>query len=53
MVGRMSHPLCVAKGYLELMKEEGGKEDIDKVIEAIERIERVIQNIIKTGEIKE
>lgn len=47
------NPLCVAKGYLELMKEEGGKEDIDKVIEAIERIERVIQNIIKAGEIKE
>ena len=48
------NPICIAKGFLELAKEEkDGKNKIDKAIKAIERIEKVVENITQKGEIKE
>ncbi|HEC77300.1 MAG TPA: PAS domain S-box protein [Thermoplasmatales archaeon] len=54
---RTSHyffnPICIAKGFLELAKEEDGIDKIDKALKAIDRIEKVVKNIITKGEIKE
>ena len=48
------NPICIAKGFLELAKEEeNGKNKIEKAIKAIERIEKVVKNITQKGEIKE
>ena len=47
------NPLCIAKGYLEMVKKDCRKEEIDKIIEAIERIEKVIKNVVQKGEISE
>jgi len=47
------NPLLIAKGYLDMAKEKCRSEEIDKAINAIERIERVIKNIVKEGEIKD
>ncbi|HEC76018.1 MAG TPA: PAS domain S-box protein, partial [Thermoplasmatales archaeon] len=54
---RTSHyffnPICIAKGFLELAKEEDGIDKIEKALKAIDRIEKVVKNIITKGEIKE
>ncbi len=48
------NPMAIAKGYLEIALEEKNVEDkILKAIEAINRVERVIKNIVTRGEIKE
>ncbi|MBC7128428.1 MAG: MEKHLA domain-containing protein [Thermoplasmatales archaeon] len=47
------NPLVIAKGYLELAKEEDGKDKIEKAIKALERIEKVIKNVTQRGEIVE
>ncbi len=48
------NPIAIAKGYLYLAIEEGdGKEKIEKAIRAIERVEKVIKNITRRGEIVE
>ena len=51
------NPIVIAKGYLEVAKEEENKqrilEAIDKAIDAINRIERVVKNVIEKGEIRE
>ncbi|MCD6447528.1 MAG: PAS domain S-box protein [Thermoplasmata archaeon] len=48
------NPIAIAKGYLSLAIEEGdGKEKIEKAIHAIERVEKVIKNITRRGEIVE
>ena len=57
----MSHyffnPLVIAKGYLDLLMEgeldEKEKENVEKVKEAIGRIEKVVKNIVLEGKIKE
>jgi len=57
----MSHyffnPLVIAKGYLELLieKEEDAekRENIMKAKDAVERIEKVVKNIVTDGTIKE
>ncbi len=51
------NPICIAKGYLQLAME--GEKDteekikIEKVREAIERIEAVVRNIVMNGKISE
>lgn len=51
------NPLCIAKGYLSLFLEkengEGHTEEIRKAIEAIDRIQNVVANIVRRGEIRE
>jgi CheY-like chemotaxis protein len=48
------NPICVAKGYLHFELEgNGGKENIVKALQAIERIEKVVMNIVRDGEIYE
>ena len=48
------NPLAIAKGYLEMAKEDGGDiEKIEKALKAIERIEKVVKNIVTKGEIRE
>ena len=48
------NPLAIAKGYLEIAKEDGEtKEKIEKALKAIERIEKVVKNVVTKGEIRE
>ncbi|HDN50575.1 MAG TPA: PAS domain S-box protein, partial [Thermoplasmatales archaeon] len=48
------NPIAIAKGYLDLALEEGDGEDkIKKAIEAITRVEKVVKNVTKSGEIRE
>ncbi|MCD6512780.1 MAG: PAS domain S-box protein [Thermoplasmata archaeon] len=50
------NPIAIAKGYLELaMEKRDGERDkmLNKVKEAIERIESVVRNIVEKGEIHE
>jgi len=47
------NPILIAKGYLEMVREKCHHEEIEKAIRAIERIENVIKNIVREGEIKE
>ncbi len=48
------NPIAIAKGYLEIAKEDGGDiEKIEKALKAIERIERVVKNVVIRGEIRE
>ncbi len=47
------NPLCIAKGYLQLLTEDRKDDRIEKVLKAIERVESVVRNIISKGEIKE
>ena len=47
------NPLCIAKGYLSLALEENNNKYIIKAIEALKRIEKVILNIVRKGEIKD
>lgn len=47
------NPICIAKGFLILAREEGINGKIQKAIEAIERIEKVVKNIIHKGKIEE
>ncbi|RLF43604.1 MAG: hypothetical protein DRN29_09865, partial [Thermoplasmata archaeon] len=47
------NPLCIAKGYLQLALENLEKNKVEKALIAIDRVERVIKNIITIGEIKE
>jgi len=48
------NPLAIAKGYLEIAKEDGEtKEKIEKALKAIERIEKVVKNVVTKGEIHE
>ena len=48
------NPIAIAKGYLDLALEEGDGEDkIKKAIEAITRVEKVVKNVTKRGEIRE
>ncbi|MCD6474095.1 MAG: PAS domain S-box protein [Thermoplasmata archaeon] len=48
------NPLAIAKGYLEMAKEDGEtKEKIEKALKAIERIEKVVKNVVTKGEIHE
>ncbi len=50
------NPLCIARGYLDLaMKKtpEKRKKDLKAAHQAIERIEKVLENILQRGEIHE
>lgn len=50
------NPLCIAKGYLDLMTDEiGGKEKerLETIRGAIGRVENVVKNVVLTGEIRE
>jgi len=47
------NPLCIAKGYLELLKRDCKKEEIDRIIKAIDRVENVVKNIVIKGKIEE
>jgi len=47
------NPLCIAKGYLQLLMEDSKDSRIEKVLKAVERVENVVKNIISKGEIKE
>ena len=49
------NPIAIAKGYLELAIEKDGesKDMLKKVNEAIGRIEKVVENIVRKGEIYE
>jgi len=45
--------LCIANGYLELLKSDCKKEEIDRIIKAIDRVENVVKNIVIKGKIEE
>ncbi|MCD6147696.1 MAG: PAS domain S-box protein [Thermoplasmata archaeon] len=51
------NPLCIAKGYLELaMKDERDAEQREKlktIINAVERVENVVKNVVMKGEVRE
>ncbi|HEC88586.1 MAG TPA: PAS domain S-box protein [Thermoplasmata archaeon] len=50
------NPICIAKGYLDMTMEELSekqRENLQKVLNAIERIEKVVYNIVTKGEVKE
>lgn len=47
------NPICIAKGFLKIAKEEGDLKYIEKAINAVDRIEKVIKNIVTKGEISE
>ncbi|MEM1513747.1 MAG: PAS domain S-box protein [Candidatus Thermoplasmatota archaeon] len=50
------NPTTIAKGYINLVIEEienDKKVKLEKAINAIERIEKVVKNIISSGEVKE
>ena len=50
------NPTTIAKGYISLVIEElenENKKKLKKALHAIDRIEKVIKNIISTGEVKE
>ena len=51
------NPLCIAKGYLELaMKDERDAEQREKlkaIINAVERVENVVKNVVIKGEVRE
>ena len=51
------NPLCIAKGYLELaMKDERDAEQREKlkaIINAVERVETVVKNVVMKGEVRE
>ena len=57
----MSHyffnPLVIAQGYLDLLMEKETKkeekENIIKIKKALDRIEKVVKNIVMEGQIKE
>ena len=50
------NPICIAKGYIDLLKERvNGQERkmLEKAYEAVIRIEKVVENIVRGGEIRE
>ena len=51
------NPLCIAKGYLELaMKEERDdrqREKLKAILNAVERVENVVKNVVMKGEVRE
>ena len=50
------NPIAICKGYLELATKEGNIDEheyLQQAHNAIQRIEKVIQNIVETGQIKE
>ena len=47
------NPIAIAKGFLILAIEEGGNGKLKKVLKALERVEKVIKNIVEKGEITE
>ena len=51
------NPLCIAKGYLELaMKDERDAEQREKlktIVNAVERVETVVKNVVMKGEVRE
>lgn len=51
------NPLCIAKGYIDLQLERAIPEEMRKEIEAakraIERIERIVKNVVTRGEMHE
>ena len=51
------NPLCIAKGYLELaMKDEKDAEQREKlktIVNAVERVETVVKNVVMKGEVRE
>jgi len=60
-IERVSHyffnPICIAKGYIHLAKEKMLSEEdvimLEKANLAIERVENVVKNIVREGEIHE
>ena len=50
------NPICIAKGHLSILMEEVPEKyskRIQKALHAIERVEKVVYNIVTRGEIKE
>ncbi len=47
------NPIAIAKGFLILAIEERGNGKLKKVLKALERVEKVIKNIVEKGEITE
>lgn len=47
------NPICIAKGFLKIAQEEGDLKYIEKAIKAVDRIEKVVKNIVTKGEISE
>jgi len=51
------NPLCIAKGYLELaIKDERDAEQREKlktIVNAVERVETVVKNVVMKGEVRE
>ncbi len=49
----LGSPMTVARGYLELAREGGGDEELDRVAHAIDRIEEIVEGLVsfvRTGE---
>ncbi len=47
------NPIAIAKGFLILAIEKGENGKLKKVLKALERVEKVIKNIVEKGEITE
>ncbi|MCD6171600.1 MAG: PAS domain S-box protein [Thermoplasmata archaeon] len=47
------NPIAIAKGFLMLSIEERKNDEIKKALNAIERIEKIVENIIRKGRIEE
>ena len=47
------NPIAIAKGYLEIAKEDHDIDKIEKALDAIERIEKVVKNVVTKGEVHE
>jgi len=49
--------LCIAKGYLELaIKDERDadqREKLKAIVNAVERVETVVKNVVMKGEVRE
>ena len=48
------NPICIAKGYLDLAMAKVGKMDeIERALKALDRVETIIKNVTRRGEVCE
>lgn len=47
------NPLCIARGYMELAREENRLDFLEKAFVALGRLESVVKNITQKGEVRE
>ena len=49
------NPIAIAEGFIEIAKEKssGAREELELAFNSIERIKKVVKNVVEKGEIKE